>query len=473
MMALVMARPTSIDPAQLTLRLQSGGPAGAQDLAAALGVDRRTVQRALQQIGSAVVQLGRTRHTRYALRRPIQSQIGSLRFARLNAVGVAHEWGTLTALHGGWRLEWASPAVRPDWADQVHDHAGFCEGLPFFISDLRPQGFLGRAIARRLPGRFGFPPDPRNWNDDQTIIYLREWGDDLPGNLVLGDEMTARALLNRVPANDVTPETRATHYPALADQANAGEPVGSSVEGEQPKFTAWLQVPNSGLVRSVIVKYTDRLDTPTGRRWADLLAAESMAVRRIMASSRADAEATLPRIFDCDQRRFYELPRFDRIGSHGRRGVVSLRALHDAGFTGGDTNDWAVAAAGLHERGWMSAADLRAVRLRRLFGRLIGNTDMHFGNLTFFLDFELPLRLAPTYDMLPMQWAPRPGGATPAPAFAPAAPLPEELELWPLAADMAVDFWEGVKSDSRISEGFRSHATAALRAVRVLRERFG
>ncbi len=468
-----MARPSSIDPAQIRLRLQVAGPLSAQELAGPLGVNRRTVQRALAQLGQEVVQLGKTRNTRYALRRSIRGANGALQFARLTTTGIAHEWGILTALHGGWQLEWASPAVRPDWADQVHDHAGFCEGLPFFITDLRPQGFLGRAIARRLPERLGFPADPRNWSDDQTIAYLSEWGDDLPGNLALGDEAIARALLNRELADAVTVETRAGRYPQLAAQANAGQLAGSSVEGEQPKFTAWLRLPDIERISAVIVKFTDRLDTPTGRRWADLLAGESIAVALLSASSRGAAEALRPQTFDFDQRRFYELPRFDRIGPHGRRGAVSLRALHDTGFTGGDTNDWTVAATGLHERGWINAADLRAIRLRRLFGRLIGNTDMHFGNLTFFLEPELPLRLAPTYDMLPMLWAPRPGDATPMPEFSPAPPMPDELDLWLEAAPMAENFWLAAESGALFSTEFRRISANALRALRTLRARFG
>jgi len=40
--------------------------------------------------------------------------------------------------------------------------------------------------------------------------------------------------------------------------------------------------------------------------------------------------------------------------------------------------------------------------------RLIANTDMHLGNLTFHV--EGTFRLAPAYDMLPMAYAPLPGG---------------------------------------------------------------
>jgi hypothetical protein len=441
-------------------------------LATGLNVGRLTVQRALRGLGASVVRLGTTRGTRYALRRAIHGQNEPHVFSRLGQTGVAHDWGRLTALHGGWRLEWASPAMRPDWADQVHDHAGFCDGLPFFIADLRPQGFLGRAIARQLPGSLGLPQDPRSWGDDQTLFYLREWGDDLPGNLVLGRETTRRAVSHKV-ADAVTPETRAERYPVLAKQANAGDRVGTSVEGEQPKFTAWLRAPHVDHATAMLIKFTDSLDTPTGRRWADLLAAEAVALDVLTWASRGDAEALHPTTFDFGGRRFYELPRYDRIGVHGRCGVISLRALYDAGFTGRDTNDWSVAAAGLHANGWLGESDLKAVRLRQLFGRLIGNTDMHFGNLALFLDLGLPLRLAPTYDMLPMLWAPQPGNATPAPEFTPLAPISEELEIWQEAAGMAGDFWHRVEGDPRVSDGFRPLAASALRAVQALRVRFG
>lgn len=467
-----MPRAASIDPAQLRLRLQAGGPASAQELADAVGVDRRTVQRALATLGDDIEQLGRTRNTRYAARRAIHGQIAPLTISRLGSNGIAHQWAALTPLHGGWRLEWEAPALRPDWADQVHDHAGFCEGLPFFVADLRPQGFLGRAIARSLAVVDGLPEDPRNWSDDHTVFYLREYGHDLPGDLVLGQAML-RQVLNTTPTDFITPETRGDRYPALAVAANAGEPTGSSVEGEQPKFTAWRRDTSDDTGAAVLVKFTDRLETPSGRRWADLLAAEAIALDLLTFASRGDAKADLPATFDLGDRRFYELPRYDRIGLHGRRGVVSLRALHDAGLTGRDTNDWVVAASGLHERDWISESDLRAVRLRALFGRLIGNTDMHFGNLSFFLDLGLPLALTPTYDMLPMLWAPRPGDATPAPAFSPSAPMPQELELWPEAATLAERFWAAVEADARVSDGFRPHAANALRAVRGLRQRFG
>jgi hypothetical protein len=43
-----------------------------------------------------------------------------------------------------------------------------------------------------------------------------------------------------------------------------------------------------------------------------------------------------------------------------------------------------------------------------LFGQFIANTDMHFGNLSFFVDDVTRPVFVPTpvYDMLPMKWRP-------------------------------------------------------------------
>jgi serine/threonine protein kinase HipA of HipAB toxin-antitoxin module len=56
----------------------------------------------------------------------------------------------------------------------------------------------------------------------------------------------------------------------------------------------------------------------------------------------------------------------------------------------------------------------RAVTVADLywFGRLIGNSDMHPGNLGFHLVDARPLELAPAHDMLPMFLAPSRTGAT-------------------------------------------------------------
>jgi hypothetical protein len=435
------------------------------------------VSRALTGLGSAVLRLGATRGARYALRRPLfglrNDSPSSCPIYRLALDGNrAHQWATLNALHGGWHLEWAEAGLRPEWADLLHGRTGFCEGVPFFLTDLRPQGYLGRAIARQLPAGLGWSPDPRDWSDDQTLLYLVQHGHDLPGNLALGENCAGLALSGLL--NQSIPYLeREQRYPVLANQANAGAPAGSSVEGEQPKFTCWVHDSDMTPPQAMIVKFTDRLDTPTGQRWGDLLAAEQIAHEILASSSISDAEADKPKIEDFAGRRFLQIPRFDRIGQHGRRGLVSLRALHDAGFTDRDTNQWVIATHSLQSSGWIGPNDARTIRLRSLFGRLIGNTDMHFGNLAFFLGNELPLRLAPVYDMLPMLWRPTLGEAEPTPEVKPVPPLGGEMDLWPEAANLAELFWERSSRDQKISAGFQAIARQAGMEIKQLRMRFG
>jgi hypothetical protein len=323
-------------------------------------------------------------------------------------------------------------------------------------------------VGRGLSQALNVPADPRNWSDDDTLVYLQAEGDDLPGDLVIGDVPLRRAQSRLLAPPSPLPEAeRAARYPLLAAATSTAGALGCSVEGEQPKFLVTLA--DGDAVTPVIVKFTDVVSTPTGRRWADLLAAEAHALALLHAHGEAHAS---PRLLEAAGRRFLETSRYDRVGARGRRGVVSLRALHEA-FGGADTTAWPVAAAHLHARGLIDGAALRSVRLRHAFGTLIGNVDMHFGNLAFFLSDALPLRLAPAYDMLPMLWAPVPGQATPAPTFAPAPPLPVELSEWNEAAAWATEFWARVSGDARVSAEFAGHARAAGAQVARMREVFG
>lgn len=483
-----MARPRHVDLSVLALRLQSGGPQSAQALAAAFRVDRSNISRALAlpAIAPQVVWLGTTRGTHYALRRVVRGLGDAFPIRRVDAGGRAHDWAELVALHGGWQLRWADPRREPEWAGRLFGLGGYAEGFPFFLGEARPQGYLGRAIGRALAPTLNLPADPRDWSDDDTLVYLQAAGDDLPGDLVVGD-VPLRRVQDRLlhPPTVVRKGQRAARYAEMVAEGATQAAPGSSVEGEQPKFLVTLAEGGDGAgaadeggnggegnVRTftpVLVKFTDVVTTPTGRRWADLLTAESHAGTVLHEHGETHAA---PQLLDAGNRVFLETPRYDRVGLHGRRGVVSLRAVHDA-FDGPDATQWPAVAAHLHANGLIDAATLRSIRLRHAFGGLIGNTDMHFGNLTFWLDDALPLRLAPAYDMLPMLWAPRIADATPAPEFAPTLPLPADREIWQEAAVLAEAFWRRVAADDRVSSDFAQIADRAGQTVTRLRTHFG
>jgi hypothetical protein len=122
--------------------------------------------------------------------------------------------------------------------------------------------------------------------------------------------------------------------------------------------------------------------------------------------------------------------------------------------------------------GVISAASAEAVRRAATFGQLIGNTDMHFGNLAFFFSFNGALSLAPVYDMLPMAYAPMAGEELPRARFEPPLPSAGNLEIWPAIAARAESYWQEVAGNKGISPDFalfaRQNAAGIARAKKLL-----
>ncbi len=93
-------------------------------------------------------------------------------------------------------------------------------------------------------------------------------------------------------------------------------------------------------------------------------------------------------VFDFGGQRFLETPRFDRVGGMGRIGVFSLRAL-DAEFIGNATASWPVLVNNLVTEGHVHPEAASDTARLWTFGMLIGNTDMHHGNLSFISSHKL------------------------------------------------------------------------------------
>ena len=124
---------------------------------------------------------------------------------------------------------------------------------------------LGRTIARRVSRGLQVPDDPRQWSDEDIVVFLQAEGEDLPGTQIAGDLCLRRAL-GKVMTAETEWETR---YPELAAHVTDGLP-GTSAGGEQPKFLTSLWGPET-MRRDVLVKFCPPMDQATGRRRADLL----------------------------------------------------------------------------------------------------------------------------------------------------------------------------------------------------------
>jgi hypothetical protein len=161
--------------------------------------------------------------------------------------------------------------------------------------------------------------------------------------------------------------------------------------------------------------------------------------------------------------------RFDRHGPQGRSPLCSLETLN-AALLGMGTQDWACLADGLAAAKLLESEDVVCIHRLWWFGRLIANSDMHLGNLSF-RPSGGRLRLAPTYDMLPMRYAPLPGGELPAAEWTPSLPLPGHRDHWLVACRAAVHFWDLVAADTRIGAAVRGLGRVHRQGLRELAER--
>jgi hypothetical protein len=326
------------------------------------------------------------------------------------------------------------------------------DGLPWWLLDMRPQGYLGRAYAARHGAELALPARLTDWTETDALRALMLHGHDVVGNLLLGDLTRDRFLTASLP-EPITTGQKAGEYPRLALGAALGEITGSSAGGEQAKFTTFAMTPNGA--RHVMVKFSEPEESPVSERWRDLLLAEHLALGTLRE---AGVPAARTQIFDHGGQRFLEVERFDRPGKLGRRALISLAALNAA--HDGGTGSWPVIVRRLAADGQIRPAAADAADLLWAFGTLIGNTDMHGGNLSFTSAQDRPYDIAPAYGMTPMAFAPRSGGGLP-------DTVPEAIihasvanETWSEAAELARAFLARVITATSFSQRFGACSAA-------------
>jgi len=398
------------------------GTLHASDLRERLGVSPATLMRMVRDAGLDVIRIGRGRATQYAVRQQWlnldSSRFPLFRVTESGAAVSAGELITLVARQSVWM-----PAGR------------VANGLPVELVDARPSGFLGRLFAA-IHADLPVPTRLADWSDTHILVAMSRRGEDLPGNLLVGEESFARwQALENVPR---TPND----YPALADATIAGHPPDSSAGGERPKFGVLVDG------RHRLVKFAARggpVDV-VARRWCDLLILEGLALEVVGSRGIAAARTN---VIETPSHWFLESERFDRVGVRGRVPVLSLAAVHDD-----LANSWARAAASLRDVGRLTDEDTRRLRWLDAFGALIGNTDRHPFNILFFPD-DSGLRLAPAFDQVSMLYAPTADGQVPPRAFTVPHVTSDTLDVWDDARDAARQFWAQGGDDARLSDNAR------------------
>ncbi|MEM6513893.1 MAG: HipA domain-containing protein [Pseudomonadota bacterium] len=390
---------------ELLPHLLAGARQGGE-LVESLRISRGTLKNAYERQQDRILRFGAARSTSYAARY-IHAGLDTDEFPvfRIDETGKVQKAGKLITLE----------ATESIWLPDER----VLEGLPPEMHDVAPKGFLGRSFARRHT-ELKFPEDVSRWSDHHILIAISRRGEDLPGSLLVGRESFDRyQVLQHLPR-------QYDDFPGLASAALAGEHVGSSAGGEQPKFTALV----NGTHR--IVKFA--IDgTDNARRWRDLLLLEHLALQTLRKAGISAAETNL---VDVENVRCLVVDRFDRVGEFGRRSVMTLAAAADT-----VQGSWTDSAELLHRKEQLAAEHLERVALLDAYGALIANTDRHHYNLSLYPSNE-GYRVAPAFDQLPMAYAPPASGNLRNEAIASPNPSVNTLDVWEQAQELARQFWQ-------------------------------
>jgi hypothetical protein len=407
-------------------------PLPARKLRQLLGdISPATLSRLMKQVSTKIISFGQARASTYARPRELRGIGHQLPVYRIDVNGDAYLTGALWSVHGGYW--WAGEG----WAARHYP------SVPWFIYDQKPDGFVGRAFALRFAVELGLSERLTSWQEEDILIALSRRGEDTVGDLIVGEESLSRYMA----ASRLQPAVHAPDdYPGLAEKSMAGDPVGSSAGGEQPKFTALAASGDSP--KRVLVKFSPLLSTPYGQRWSDLLVCEHIALTIV---GDLGISSALSKIHQIGNRTFLEVDRFDRAGLFGRTPVNSLSVV-DAEFIGAGSN-WTAAAHKLLSGKMLSPEDAANLIKLDLFGGLIANTDRHHGNISLIPINEerTKFKLAPIYDMLPMFYRPKEGEELSSCTYQP----PATGDLGDVYEN-AMRFWREAGNDSRISKPFRN-----------------
>ncbi len=439
------------------LRLE--GPSSAKELRRILEISQASFSRIISQAENPIVSIGKGRATLYAAPRTIRGVSAPIPLYEIRPQGEpAHQ------------IQWLHPIFPSGFIVESlpdHDEQGasipveIYDDLPWYLHPLRPSGFLGRLIPPQHPEQ-NFPEHIHLWSTDDTLRYATHFGSNLPGAFILGEDAYAFYIQNTAEASEKVPiGNREDIYAERANAAMTQGTPGSSAAGEQPKFLATVVDGNKEV--PVLVKFSPPLDSPVNKRVADLLISESLALDTLRQHG---MDSVRTKILHAANRVFLEVERFDRDGPLHRRGQIALEAI-DAEYAGALHTSWSSSAAQLTKIKIITSEDHKKIQWLEYFGQLIANSDMHFGNLTFYLDGTTLKGLAPTYDMLPMLYHPQQGELIPR-DFSPPIPTPTQAAFADAVIKAAIAFWQAVAKDKRITPKFRAIAKENKEKMREL-----
>lgn len=415
------------------------GPLSAKKICFELNISQPVFSRNIKKLFPNIVIFGKSRATLYAHKRTIAGVTNKLPVYEISEIGKVTLLATLHPVE---------PKCFFIESTISKIHFKYFENLPYFLDDLRPSGFLGRLVAKQYDF-LHHPQDISLWSDSDCLRFLSQYGWDMIGNYIIGDDALQSYLNKKTNIELLIKEReRESRYENMAKHVLDMGPAGSSAAGEQPKFLA-IKEPET----PVIVKFSPPIKHAVSKRLADLLVCEHIAHTVLNDIGITATESQI--LTNNAKRVFLELKRFDRC-KNGRIGVVSLQTLN-LEFVG-STKSWSDVSESLYERGLISQGIHNNICFLDLFGRLIANTDRHLGNISFITKNLEILKLAPVYDMLPMSYIPQYEQMRTTTMEQPII-TPRDLPYMTRAIDTAIKFWQDVHDNPLITMSFKKIAS--------------
>lgn len=274
--------------------------------------------------------------------------------------------------------------------------------LPWIFWDMAPSGYMGAKFAKKFP-ELRLPERTQVWGVEEALRAVSLRGEDLSGNLLIGDESKVRffELAHLIRTNQQMAFDDEQLRSAMDESFDSG---GSSLGGDRPKAIVRVKRGPGREVFECLVKFSPDRRTEFGNRWANLLAIEALC-----AATLSSAGLRTPNVGLSDsvegKRRVLAVVRFDRTPAGGRRGAATLWWL--AASRGEADLPAPAVLSSLRNDGILDAESVNQCELAHSFSSAIGNTDAHLGNYGLTFDGRGKASLAPIYDVLPMVFAPR------------------------------------------------------------------
>lgn len=140
----------------------------------------------------------------------------------------------------------------------------------------------------------------------------------------------------------------------------------------------------------------------------------------------------------------------------------------DAEFSGASST-WSKTSTELAKNKIIPENLLEKIRFRELFGEYIANSDMHSYNLSFITRRQQVIELSHIYDMTSMLFMHRNYQIIPV-EFKPPLPLATDKIIWHSDYHAAIEFWNEVIYDDRISPSFKVIAKECKEKTTALQE---